>query len=462
MSDQASAKKILQELIKRDDLKNKVCVDCTNPNPQWASLSFAVFLCLQCAGVHRGFGVHISFVRSVSMDSWTDTQIKRMQSGGNKPFLDFIRAYDPAQGGYTEGMPKHDQYHCWAATQYREKLDAELQDKPWSASAPPPSLPTNNNSSTSPTPSRPSSAQGQGGLRKSRASAGPNRSYTSPSFSPASASGSGSPNANSGSPYDQKSANENYFASLGSMNASRPDDLPPSLGGRYQGFGSTPTPSSPSLDASNPSYGMSSRAAPTLSDLQENPIAALSKGWSIFSSAVASSAKVVNESLIQPGVERVTDPEFREGVKGYVSEAGKRAGEGVRVANGWGVERFGVDVAGGVGGVIGKISSGAGVGGGMGVGVGGASRSGYAGVGGQGQRWGEEETSALYQDEDEDAFFSEYAHAGMKPGQGQTTYSSSSASAGVGGSGSGGGAQTNTATTGKKADGWDDDEWKDF
>ena len=77
--DQTLAKKELQELIKRDDLKNKTCIDCGNPNPQWASLryamfhhqsdilgalmapywSFAVFLWLQCAGTHRGFGVHI-------------------------------------------------------------------------------------------------------------------------------------------------------------------------------------------------------------------------------------------------------------------------------------------------------------------------------------------------------------------------------------------------------------------
>jgi len=76
--DQAIAKKTLQELIKREDLKNKICADCSNPNPQWASLrcaghrscaprlthpashtSFAIFLCLQCAGTHRGFGVHV-------------------------------------------------------------------------------------------------------------------------------------------------------------------------------------------------------------------------------------------------------------------------------------------------------------------------------------------------------------------------------------------------------------------
>jgi Putative GTPase activating protein for Arf len=45
--DQSLAKRTLQDLIKRDDLKNKYCVDCGNPNPQWASLRFASFPCLQ-------------------------------------------------------------------------------------------------------------------------------------------------------------------------------------------------------------------------------------------------------------------------------------------------------------------------------------------------------------------------------------------------------------------------------
>lgn len=41
--DQNLARRTLQELIKREDLKNKSCVDCGNPNPQWASLRFAPY-----------------------------------------------------------------------------------------------------------------------------------------------------------------------------------------------------------------------------------------------------------------------------------------------------------------------------------------------------------------------------------------------------------------------------------
>ncbi|KAG6884761.1 hypothetical protein C0993_008458 [Termitomyces sp. T159_Od127] len=421
MTDQVAAKKILSELTKREDLKNKVCCDCSNLNPQWASVSFAIFLCLQCAGTHRGFGVHISFVRSVSMDTWQDEQVRRMQLGGNAPFQQFLKSYTPAvQGGYSEELNSYDKYHCWAATQYREKLDAELIGKEWTPSLPPPGYTQTAQSSPS---TRPSSAQG---LRKSRANARSTTGVTlrSNSPSPFRSSPRGTPDL------DQKAANENYFASLGKANENRPLDLPPSQGGRYTGFGNTPTPPAPN----HPSYALSSSAAPTLADLQQNPIGALSKGWSLFSAAVVGASKAVNENVIQPGVERVTDPTFTASVKGYMNEAQKRAAIVGGSANQWSKQQFGVDVASSVGDVVGAVKDKV---------TGGPQRAGYGVLAHDGPG----ERSALYNDGDDDDFDFEHGRhqSGISPIQ------SSSEAPSI---------ASKMTSTSKKSD-WDDD-WKDF
>jgi ADP-ribosylation factor GTPase-activating protein 1 len=58
----------LSKIMKIADNNN--CFDCNAIRPQWASVNNGIFLCLKCAGVHRGFGVNISFVRSLTMDNW--------------------------------------------------------------------------------------------------------------------------------------------------------------------------------------------------------------------------------------------------------------------------------------------------------------------------------------------------------------------------------------------------------
>ena len=49
---------------------NRACADCTGggaaARPTWASINTGAFLCMRCAGIHRGLGVHISQVRCVT------------------------------------------------------------------------------------------------------------------------------------------------------------------------------------------------------------------------------------------------------------------------------------------------------------------------------------------------------------------------------------------------------------
>uniref|UniRef100_A0A8C5BTN9 Small monomeric GTPase n=1 Tax=Gadus morhua TaxID=8049 RepID=A0A8C5BTN9_GADMO len=47
---------------------NSFCVDCDAPNPTWASLNLGALICIECSGIHRNLGTHLSRVRSLDLD----------------------------------------------------------------------------------------------------------------------------------------------------------------------------------------------------------------------------------------------------------------------------------------------------------------------------------------------------------------------------------------------------------
>lgn len=173
----------------------------------------------------------MSFVRSVSMDKWKDIELAKMKVGGNQRARDFF----DSQPDWEWKAPLSDRYNTRAAALYRDKIATEASGQEWSIET---SSAKDYVSRSIPSSASPSNGAAGGAKAKSQT----RNHWQESEWSSYQNSSSYQSGASTAIPDEISRAKEDFFSRRQAENASRPDYLPPSQGGRYAGFGNTVQP----------------------------------------------------------------------------------------------------------------------------------------------------------------------------------------------------------------------------
>ncbi|XP_053139143.1 arf-GAP with GTPase, ANK repeat and PH domain-containing protein 1 isoform X10 [Hemicordylus capensis] len=100
---------------------NSRCVDCEAQTPDWASLNLGALMCIECSGIHRNLGTHLSRVRSLDLDDWPIELIKVMSSIGNELANSVWEENTQGRAKPAPDSTREEKEH-WIRAKYEQKL----------------------------------------------------------------------------------------------------------------------------------------------------------------------------------------------------------------------------------------------------------------------------------------------------------------------------------------------------
>nr|KAF6404479.1 ArfGAP with SH3 domain, ankyrin repeat and PH domain 1 [Rousettus aegyptiacus] len=100
--EQSAGENSLEDLTKAiiEDVQrlpgNDVCCDCGSSEPTWLSTNLGILTCIECSGIHREMGVHVSRIQSLELDKLGTSELLLAKNVGNNSFNDIMEANLPS------------------------------------------------------------------------------------------------------------------------------------------------------------------------------------------------------------------------------------------------------------------------------------------------------------------------------------------------------------------------------
>uniref|UniRef100_A0A7N9AW05 ArfGAP with SH3 domain, ankyrin repeat and PH domain 1b n=1 Tax=Mastacembelus armatus TaxID=205130 RepID=A0A7N9AW05_9TELE len=91
-------KAIIEDVLRMPG--NEICCDCGAADPKWLSTNLGILTCIECSGIHREMGVHISRIQSMELDKLGTSELLLAKNVGNSSFNEIM------EGNLTTPSPK--------------------------------------------------------------------------------------------------------------------------------------------------------------------------------------------------------------------------------------------------------------------------------------------------------------------------------------------------------------------